>query len=55
MQPPDYKNPALRTRQPSGEMWHDYVQELLDRVDHSTGGRIYSSDEDRHEAPRRAA
>jgi hypothetical protein len=55
MQTTDYKNPALRTRQPPGAMWHAYVQELLERVDDATGGRIYSSDEDRHEAPRRAA
>jgi hypothetical protein len=55
MQTSDYKNPALRTRQSSGAMWHDYVRELLDRVDEATGGRIYSSEEDRHEAPRRAA
>lgn len=54
MQPIDYKNPALRTRQPPGAMWHDYVQEVLDRVDGATGGRIYA-DEDRHDVGRRAA
>lgn len=51
----EYKNPALRTRQSPGAMWHDYVQEVLDRVDLATGGRIYAAPEDRHEYARNAA
>lgn len=34
------RDASLRTRLPAGEMWRDYVREVLERLETATGGSI---------------